>query len=126
MIVQMNEYFRTKEGIIGYINEKYTTNVKEYNNWVIIQWKKGYNIFKRDDTDEIIYHSKKLSDLVIAGDFINGYRVLEIRGDKALIYKNARVSHWVKLEDKIIQEFLTKEEYDRRKFERKKMIWELN
>lgn len=125
MIVQMNEYFRTKEGIIGYINEKYTTNVKEYNNWVIIQWKKGYNIFKKDDTDEIIYHSKKLSDLVIAGDFINGYRVLEIRGDKALIYKNARVSHWVKLEDKIIQELLTKEEYNRRKFERKKMIWEL-
>lgn len=115
MIVKLNEYFRTKNGIIGRLTEDYTNSVK-YEDWEIIKWRKGYNIFKVDDSDEIILTSKHLCDLIIAGDFVNGYRVLERNGDLAVIYRNKSTSHWIRLEDKTIYEIMTKEIYDKRKF----------
>lgn len=98
MQIEVGEWARTVDGIIGII-EQYENG--EY--WIrhsdIDVWKCA--------GDSIVKHSKKLIDLIEVGDIVNGYKILEIadsiyeNSKRILIYRNERERYerWIYIQE---------------------------
>ncbi len=83
-MIEVNEYVRTKNKGIRKIDR--IDNNKTINKYLYFTGKedfegKEYGIIK---TTDIVKHSKQLIDLIEAGDYVNGIRILDITGDYVL------------------------------------------
>ena len=76
-MIEVNEYVRTKSGLIFKVNEIiYSEEYEDYyckESFLLGDWK-----------EEIVKHSKQLIDLIEVGDYVNGTRILDITGDYVL------------------------------------------
>lgn len=71
--IKSGEYVRTNSGRIyklGYYNE-------EEKRWIVVTDEDWFPVY----TSEIIKNSEEIIDLVEKGDYVNGYRVVEIMED---------------------------------------------
>ncbi len=114
--IEVGEYVRTKgQGIkqIDFIFENKTVNKYGYkcgSDWDGI-W---YSYIK---TTDIISHSKNIIDLIEVGDYVNGYKVLNITGidgieNKAFTIFNDEQTDFIKVwKEQDIKSILTKEQF---------------
>ncbi len=104
--IEVGEYVRTKSGISKVLEVK-TVQPKMYGKHDVAYLIDKCPIMYITET-EFIKHSKNIIDLIEVGDFINGYKVIEvdnfIRLEKDLPSKIWR--------NKDIKEILTKEQYE--------------
>lgn len=66
-MIEVNDYVRTKNGVIGKV-------IKVLSNRVFLD-NLGYAVLIKD----ILKHSKQLIDLVEVGDYVNGYKVIKLK-----------------------------------------------
>lgn len=79
-MIEVNEYVRTKDGIIDKVIIEYNGKCNNSNcDEKHISCK--YNYYNEKD---IVKHSKQLIDLIEVGDYVNGIRILDITGDYVL------------------------------------------
>ena len=112
MNIEVGEYVRTKDKIL-----KVERIEKDCRNVDCLCFTTG-EIYTRELSDEIIVnHSKDLIDLIEVGDFVNGYKILEIANIKNseqrifTICKSDFKSICKIWEEQDIQTILTKEQY---------------
>ena len=118
-MIEVNEYVRTKDGIIGIFNRYSSRKEKSL-------YKSPFNCFikiKNRKTplqcceDYIVKHSKQLIDLIEVGDIVNGYRVKNIinegpcPSEKCVDIDSSKDSSECTLWEEDIQTILTKESY---------------
>ncbi len=108
--IEVGEYVRTKnKGIkrIDRIDNNKTVNKYLYFTGIEDFEGKEYKIIKKT---EIVKHSKQPIELIKAGDFVNGYRVDEIRITcfGSSIFLN---DYGIELQEREIKTILTKEQY---------------
>ena len=123
-MIEVNEYVRTNKGVIGELISE-TLSYPEPSEWIL---KANNNkIVIVECNDYPVKHSKQLIDLIEAGDYVNGYRILAIEDSiyknskRILIYKNQKEKYerWIYIQEydgKIhtqddLVEILTKESY---------------
>ena len=101
-MLEIGEYVRTKKyGDIGKLLK--ITSTKIYIDSI------GYPI----DKDEMAKHSKNIIDLIEVGDYVNGYRILEIH--EALAPDDERIldiGYGMAIFEDSIETILTKEQYE--------------
>lgn len=113
--IEVGEYVRTNIGVIGKV-------IKALRNKVFLDCL-GYAVQKKD----IVKHSKQLIDLIETGDFVNGYRVLDItkivediEAFKTIyskeeisicVFVNEAGAYYIDIRDTDIKTILTKESY---------------
>lgn len=109
-MIEVNEYVRTKDGIIDKVIIEYDGKCNDSNcNEKHISCK--YNYYNEKD---IVKHSKQLIDLIEVGDIVNGMEVLDIYKPRDLwepieIRVDSRYTNFILAED--IKTILTKEIY---------------
>nr|DAW10435.1 MAG TPA: hypothetical protein [Caudoviricetes sp.] len=96
-MIEVNEYVRTKEGVIG-------KTIKVLSNRVFLD-NLGYAVLIND----ILKHSKQLIDLIEVGDYVNGKYVAKIVQEKSGKYTIISLIAIVDNQD--IKTILTKEQY---------------
>ena len=110
-MIEVNEYVRTKDGIIG-IFDRYSSRKEKS------LYKSPFNCFikiKNRKTplqcceDYIVKHSKQLIDLVEVGDIVNGYKVDYITGHYVSVESSEKFD--LCFEEQDIKTILTKESY---------------
>lgn len=69
--IEIGEYVRTKNGVIDKVDALYGM----IENTVHLENQKWF------DTKSIVNHSKQLIDLIEVGDYVNGYKVIDIMED---------------------------------------------
>ena len=111
-MIEVGEYVRIKDKIL-----KVDSFEKDCRNVDCLCFTTG-EIYTRELSDEIIVnHSKDLIDLIEVGDFVNGYKILEIANIKNseqrifTICKSDFKSICKIWEEQDIQTILTKEQY---------------
>lgn len=100
-MIEVNEYVRTKNGLIGKVDSLYgmieNTVHLENQKWV--------------DTKSIVKHSKQLIDLIEVGDYVNGHLVEEVRiscfDSSIFVHEYA-----IELHENDIKTILTKEQFE--------------
>lgn len=101
--IKVNEYVRTKEGIIDKVIIEYNGKCNNLNcSEKHISCK--YNYYNEK---EIVKHSKQLINLIEVGDIVNDYKVLAIKDSiyenskRILIYKNEkeRYERWIYIQE---------------------------
>ena len=102
-MIEVNEYVRTKDGVIGKV-------IKVLSNRVFLD-NLGYAVL----TKNIVKHSKQLIDLIEVGDIVNGMQVLDIYKPRDLwepieIRVDSRYTNFILSED--IKTILTKEQFE--------------
>lgn len=109
-MIEVNEYVRTKDGIIDKVIIEYDGKCNNSNcDEKHISCK--YNYYNEKD---IVKHSKQLIDLIEEGDIVNGMEVLDIYKPRDLwepieIRVDSRYTNFILAED--IKIILTKESY---------------
>lgn len=115
--IEVGEYVRTKnKGIkrIDRIDNNKTVNKYLYFTGIEDFEGKEYGIIK---TTEIVKHSKQLIDLIEIGDFVNGYKVINVinkepcPSGKCVDIDSSKDSSECTLWEEDIQTILTKEQY---------------
>lgn len=96
-MIEVNEYVRTKEGVIG-------KTIKVLSNRVFLD-NLGYAVLIND----ILKHSKQLIDLIEVGDYVNEKYVAKIVQEKSGKYTIISLIGIVDNQD--IKTILTKEQY---------------
>ena len=100
MDIEVNEYVRTKDGVIGKV-------IKVLSNRVFLD-NLGYAVIIKD----ILKHSKQLIGVIECGDFVNGLAILHIEDNKLYAEWNNDFEEYTGfLENKDIKTILTKESY---------------
>lgn len=120
----MNEYYRTKDGIIGkYIMHLKGDGITDYG-WrvfdVDILWYDGEwtDRIPEDYWDDFCHNdvvaiSPNLIDLIEEGDYVNGYLINYIADDEKAVYHDALDYIDVKkFENKNIKSIVTKEQFN--------------
>lgn len=102
--IEVNEYVRTKNGVIDKVDALYGM----IENTVHLENQKWFDI------KNIVKHSKQLKDLIEVGDIVNGMEVLDIHKPRDLwepveIRVDSRYTNFILAED--IKTLLTKESY---------------
>ena len=116
-MIEVNEYVRTKNKGIRKIDR--IDNNKKVNKYLYFTGKedfegKEYGIIK---TTDIVNHSKQLIDLIEAGDYVNGYRVINVINEglcpsgKCVDIDSSKDSSECTLWEEDIKTILTKEQY---------------
>jgi hypothetical protein len=116
-MIEVNEYVRTKDGIIDKAIIEYNGKCNNSNcSEKHISCK--YNYYNEKD---IVKHSKQLIDLIEVGDYVNGHLIVKIRIDPFTKKKQLFTEYWeynwqgdgtlVVFYDEDIQMILTKESY---------------
>ena len=108
--IEVNEYVRTNSGLIFKVNEiTYDEEYKDYlykESFLLVDWK-----------ENIVKHSKQLIDLIEVGDYVNGYRVINVINEepcpsgKCVDIDSSKDSSECTLWEEDIQTILTKESY---------------
>ena len=83
--MNIGDYVRTDKGLIGKIIKK-----EEYDTHTILEYEGQYckRVLSTTGTDsEVIKSSPNIIDLIEVGDYVNGYKVLEIEKDYLLDYR---------------------------------------
>ena len=123
-MIEVGEYVRTKSGLIGKVNEIELAGsgvryAGEFLTDTIIQFNDGKVYERRVKDKDIVNYSKNIIDLIEVGDFVNGYKILEIANIKNseqrifTICKSDFKSICKIWEEQDIQTILTKEQYER-------------
>lgn len=115
MDIEVNEYVRTPIGIfiISHINIDFDDNDK--NKCLLCQNEKV--LFLSIETIKSLKHSKQLIDLVEVGDYVNGYRVINVINEgicpsgKCIDIDSSKDSSECTLWEEDIKTILTKEQY---------------
>ena len=111
-MIEVNEYVRTKDGIIDKAIIEYNGKCNNSNcSEKHISCK--YNYYNEKD---VVKHSKQLIDLIEVGDYVNGYKVRgktekKIVVDYCCYSKELGEKNWLTFYNDMIQEILTKESY---------------
>ena len=116
MDIKVGEYVRTKYGIAKVIRDN--KDEKAYfDNYDIDKELDGCNFI---NDFEIFNHSSDILDLIEKGDFVNGYKVLDLekKEDRIMIcvLKLKSTEHWITLDRQDIQDIVTKEQHERGKY----------
>ena len=122
MEIEVEEYVRTKKGLIGKVNkiESAGSGVRfggEFLTDTIIQFNDGKVYERRVKDKDIANHSFNIIDLIEVGDYVNGYKVITVDTDAPNNYKecieldrnNAYEYQWISRNE--IKTILTKELY---------------
>ena len=115
MDIEVNEYVRTPIGIfiISHINIDFDDNDK--NKCLLCQNEKV--LFLSIETIKSLKHSKQLIDLIEVGDYVNGYRVINVINEgicpsgKCIDIDSSKDSSECTLWEEDIKTILTKESY---------------
>ena len=115
MDIEVNEYVRTPIGIfiISHINIDFDDNDK--NKCLLCQNEKV--LFLSIETIKSLKHSKQLIDLIEVGDYVNGYRVINVINEgicpsgKCIDIDSSKDSSECTLWEEDIKTILTKEQY---------------
>ena len=100
MKIEIGEYVRTKNGkIYKVINNNYY--MPQY-----IECEKGIV-----DKENIVNHSKIISEVVEVGDYVNGYKVIAKSDDGYIEILTDDIEQGELLEEQDIKTILTKEQY---------------
>lgn len=91
MDIKVEEYVRTKNGLIGKVNkiELAGSGVRfggEFLTDTIIQFNDGKVYERRVKTQQIFKHSFNLIDLIEVGDYVNGEKVIEVHLDLGYVF----------------------------------------
>lgn len=83
MGIEVEEYVRTKNGLIGKVNkiESAGSGVRfggEFLTDTIIQFNDGKVYERRVRDKDIVNHSKNIIDLIEVEDYVNGYKIIAI------------------------------------------------
>ncbi len=112
-MIEVNEYVRTKDGIIDKAIIEYNGKCNNSNcSEKHISCK--YNYYNEKD---IVKHSKQLIDLIEVGDYVNGYRVINVINEglfpsgKCVDIDSSKDSSECTLWEEDIKTILTKEQY---------------
>ena len=89
-----------------------------------IKLKISPNDYWKPCTDSIVKHSKYKLKLIEQGDYVNGYKVLEISKHfevqpyriTVMIYKTKDAEFWKSLEEQDIEDIVTHEKFDSAKY----------
>ena len=79
-MIEVGEYVRTKKGIVGKF-KKYLKSIYFQGQDIELE---NYIIFLEDE-DEVVKHSKNITDLIEVGDYVNGKKVIEADNCKGAI-----------------------------------------
>ena len=111
--ISINEYVRTKDGIIDKVIIEYDEKCNNPNcDEKHISCK--YNYYNEKD---IVKHSKQLIDLIEVGDYVNGYKVINVINEepcpsgKCVDIDSSKNSSECTLWEEDIKTILTKESY---------------
>ena len=114
MDIEVNEYVRTNKGVIGKLISE-TLSYPEPSEWIL---KANNNkIVIVECNDYPVKHSKQLIDLVEVGDYVNGYRVINVINEgicpsgKCIDIDSSKDSSECTLWEEDIKTILTKEQY---------------
>lgn len=122
MEIQVGEYVRTDNGLIGVVNkiELQGCGVRYAGEFItdeIIQFNDGNVYERRAKAKKIIKHSKNIIDLIEVGDYVNGKcieQIQELQGEKCLFYDLEMPIeidlHFLKERD--IKTIVTKEQFE--------------
>ena len=118
MKIEVEEYVRTKNGLIGKVNkiESAGSGVRfggEFLTDTIIQFNDGKVYERRVRDKDIVNHSKNIIDLVESGDYVNGYPVRRIINfNNELCNFDLNTMKWAPLRNiDVYYNILTKEQY---------------
>lgn len=79
MEIEIGEYVRTKDGYIAKAVERDTTNWLFFDNSIMeICGDRFITLNPLEQKEIVVAHSKNIIDLLEEGDFVNGYKVIEI------------------------------------------------
>ena len=113
--IEVGEFVRSKDGYIGKV-ELIIEDEQERQNYYICE---KDNVMASNYRDNIVKHSKNIIDLIEVGDYVNEYPVRIVMGKKCNFDLNEM--NWVDLEnvflDGLIQDIVTKEQFDSIKYE---------
>lgn len=120
MVIEIGEYVRTKNGLIGKVNkiELAGSGVRyggEYLSNTIIQFNDGKVYERRVNEKDIIKHSFNLIDLIEVGDYVNGNIVTDkylFAGEKSVIEIERNDTKCKCLCEKDIKSILTHEVFE--------------
>ena len=95
--IQINDYVRTKNGLIGKVNkiEIAGTGCRysgEFITDTIIQFNDGKVYERRTTNKQIVKHSKNIIDLIEKDDYVNGCRVYEVEEKGITVYQKVENS----------------------------------
>lgn len=116
MDIEVNEYVRTPIGIfiISHINIDFDDNDK--NKCLLCQNEKV--LFLSIETIKSLKHNKQLIDLIEVGDYVNGYRVINVINEgicpsgKCIDIDSSKDSSECTLWEEDIKTILTKEQFE--------------
>lgn len=107
-MVEVNEYVRTKDGVIDKVDALYGM----IENTVHLENKKWFDI------KNILKHSKQLIDLIEKDDYVNGYKVINVINEepcpsgKCVDIDSSKDSSECTLWEEDIKTILTKEQFE--------------
>ena len=125
MEIEVGEFVRTYNGLIGKVNkiEEKGSGLRlagEFSSDEIIQFNDGKFYERRARKKDITKHSKNLIDLIKEGDYVNGYKTIELKksnikddGICILVYRNHQYEQWETIFENEIKTILTHEQYEK-------------
>lgn len=116
--IKVGEYVRTDKGNIGKVYEIRLGKSKDVKDLY-------FNIYKLDiglwtELSYIKKHSFNIIDLIEEGDYVNGYKILDLekKEDRIMIcvLKLRSKEHWITIDIQDIKSIVTKEQFNREKY----------
>lgn len=119
--IEIGEYVRTKNGLIGKVNEiepkgSGTRFAGEYLSDTIIQFNDGKVYERRVKDNYIVNHSKNIIDLIEVGDFVNENEVIDkylFNGEMPVLETTGDETNAKCMCESDIRTILTHEQYER-------------
>lgn len=110
MEIKVNDYVRTKDGIIDKVIIEYNGHCASPNcNCNHVSCEKNYY-----DEDKIIKSSPRIIDLICVGDYVNGWRVTQITNSYVEICWGRDSDEFIKPEN--IKSIVTKEQFEQMEY----------
>ncbi len=124
--IEVGEYVKTNDGIFGKLLRIERDDIDTSLKWYVLYvpnspFAKGELYTNKP---YIVKHSKYKLELIEQGDYVNGYKVLEIRKHfevqpyriSIMVYKTKDAEFWKSLEEQDIKDIVTHEQFDSVKY----------
>ena len=111
--IEVGEWIRSKDGFIGKVQKINYDNMEKSNYYIC----EKDNVMASNYLENIAKHSKQLIDLIEVGDFVNGYKVINVINEehcpsgKCVDIDSSKDSSECTLWEEEIKTILTKESY---------------